>query len=172
MKYLNPTPLPNNFLAEQAILNLLLTNPSLIKEALLDLKIESFYFEPHRLLYETICEIYEKNNVINITTIITSLQDKNILKEIGGIQRIITILNGFENFSELDTYIKQVNDKYLRRIIVEIGKQIITWGYTTSEDLEIILDKMEQSIFSLNQEKLSQKVYSAAEIMEIGRAHV
>ena len=166
MKYLNPTPLPNNFLAEQAILNLLLTNPSLIKEALLDLKVESFYFEPHRLLYETICEIYEKNNVINITTIITSLQDKNILKEIGGIQRIITILNGFENFSELETYIKQVNDKYLRRIIVEIGKQIITWGYTTSEDLEIILDKMEQSIFSLNQEKLSQKVYSAAEIMD------
>ena len=166
MKYLNPTPLPNNFLAEQAILNLLLTNPSLIKEALLDLKIESFYFEPHRLLYETICEIYEKNNVINITTIITSLQDKNILKEIGGIQRIITILNGFENFSELDTYIKQVNDKYLRRIIVEIGKQIITWGYTTSEDLDIILDKMEQSIFSLSQEKLSQKVYSAAEIMD------
>ena len=166
MKYLNTTPLPNNFLAEQAILNLLLTNPSLIKEALLDLKTESFYFEPHRLIYETICEIYEKNDVINITIIITSLQDKNILKEVGGIQRIITILNGFENFSELDTYIKQVNDKYLRRVIVEIGKQIITWGYTTSEDLEIILDKMEQSIFSLNQEKLSQKVYSASEIMD------
>lgn len=166
MKYLNTTPLPNNFLAEQAILNLLLTNPSLIKEALLDLKTESFYFEPHRLIYETICEIYEKNNVINVTVIITSLQDKNILKEIGGVQRIITILNGFENFSELDTYIKQVNDKYLRRVIVEIGKQIITWGYTTSEDLEIILDKMEQSIFSISQEKLSQKVYSAAEIMD------
>ena len=166
MKYLNSTPLPNNFLAEQAILNLLLTNPSLIKEALLDLKAESFYFEPHKLIYETICEIYEKNNVINITTIITSLQDKSILKEIGGIQRIITILNGFENFSELSSYIKQVNDKYLRRVIVEIGKQIIKWGYTTSDDLEIILDKMEQSIFSLNQEKLSQKVYTAAEIMD------
>jgi replicative DNA helicase len=94
------------------------------------------------------------------------LQDKNILNEIGGIQRIITIISGFENYSDLDNYIKQINDKYLRRLIIDIGKQIITWGYTTSEDLESILDKMEQSIFSLNQQNLSQKIYSAAEIMD------
>lgn len=160
------TELPNNFLAEQAILNLLVTNPLLINEVILDLKPESFYFEPHKLIYETILKIYESNNSINLTNIITYLQDKNRLDEIGGVQRIMTIIGGFENYSDLDNYIKQINDKYLRRLIIDIGKQIITWGYTTSEDLENILDKMEQSIFSLNQQNLSQKIYSAAEIMD------
>jgi replicative DNA helicase len=166
MKNSTTTPLPNNFLAEQAILNLLVTNPLLINEIILDLKPESFYFEPHKLIYETILEIYESNTAINLTNIITFLQDKNILNEIGGIQRIITIISGFENYSDLDNYVKQINDKYLRRLIIDIGKQIITWGYTTSEDLESILDKMEQSIFALNQQNLSQKIYSAAEIMD------
>jgi replicative DNA helicase len=165
MNYSNPMTLPNNFLAEQAILNILLTNTSLVKEALLDLKPETFYFEPHRLIYETIIEVYEKNYGTNITLIITSLQDKNILKKVGGLQRIVTIIAGFENFSDLNIYIKEVNDKHLRRIIIETGKQIITWGHETSDDLESILDKMENSIFSLNQEKLSQKVYSAEEVM-------
>ena len=41
------------------------------------------------LLATSLFEIYEKNNVINITTIITSLQDKNILKEIGGIRALL-----------------------------------------------------------------------------------
>jgi replicative DNA helicase len=159
MKKSTTTPLPNNFLAEQAILNLLVTNPLLINEIILDLKPESFYFEPHKLIYETILEIYESNTAINLTNIITFLQDKNILNEIGGVQRIISIISGFENYSDLDNYVKQINDKYLRRLIIDIGKQIITWGYTTSEDLESILDKMEQSIFSLNQQNLSKKDY-------------
>lgn len=165
MKYQNSTPLPNNFLAEQAILNLLLTNSSLIKEAVLDLKPESFYFEDHKFIYETICELYEKNTLINLITVVTSLQDKNLLKKIGGISKINTIIDGFENFSDLNTYIKELNDKYLRRVIIDIGKETIAWGYTTSENLETILDKMEYSIFSLSQESLSKNIYSAAEVL-------
>ena len=166
MKKSTPTSLPNNFLAEQAILNLLVTNPLLITEVILDLKPESFYFEPHKLIYETILEIYESNTPINLTNIITFLQDKNILDKIGGIQRISNIISGFENYSDLDNYIKQLNNKYLRRLIIDIGRQIVAWGYTTSEDLEVILEKIEQSIFSLNQQNLSQKIYSSAEIMD------
>ena len=165
MKHQNLTPLPNNFLAEQAILNLLLTNSSLIKETVLDLKPESFYFEEHKLIYETICELYEKNTIINLITVVTSLQNKNILKKIGGIPKVNAIIDGFENFSDLHTYIKELNDKYLRRVIIDIGKEIIAWGYTTSEDLETIVDKMEYSIFSLSQESLSKNIYSAAEIL-------
>ena len=166
MKKSTPTSLPNNFLAEQAILNLLVTNPLLITEVILDLKPESFYFEPHKLIYETILEIYESNTPVNLTNIVTFLQDKNILNKIGGIQRISDIISGFENYSDLDNYIKQLNNKYLRRLIIDIGRQIVAWGYTTSEDLEVILEKIEQSIFSLNQQNLSQKIYSSAEIMD------
>lgn len=165
MKNLNSVSLPNNYPAEKAILNLILTNTSLVKEALLDLKPETFYFEPYRLIYQTITEVYEKNSGINITLIITSLQDKNILKQIGGLPTILNIIQDFENFSDLDMYIRDVNEKYLRRIIIETGREIIAWGHETSEDLENILDKIENSIFSLNQEKMSQKIYSAEEIM-------
>ena len=165
MKYSNPVPLPSNFLVEQAILNLLLTNASLAKEAILTLKSETFYFEPHRIIYETIIDIHEKNLGANVTLVITSLNDRNLLKKIGGIERILNIIAEFENFSDLDMYIKELNNKYLRRIIIETGKRIIAWGYETSEDLENILDKIENSLSSLNQEKLSQEAYSAEEIM-------
>ena len=165
MKYSNPIPLPSNFLAEQATLNLLLTNSFLAKETFLSLKPEAFYFEPHRLIYESIIEVHEKNLGVNITLILTSLIDKNLLKTIGGIPKIRNILSDFQTLSDLDMYIKELNNKYLRRVIIETGKKIIAWGYETSEDLETILDKIEDSISSLNQEKLSQKAYSAEEIM-------
>lgn len=166
MKYSNNIQLPNNFFVEQAILNIFLTNPVVIEEEILTtLKVESFYFEPHRIIYEIICELKEKNRGITLTTIINELQDKNLLKKIGGIERIITIINKFEDIGNLEEYINILNEKYIRRLIIEIGKKIIIWGYTTSEDIDSILEKMEASIFSLTQEKVSQKMYTVAEIV-------
>ena len=48
------TDLPNNFLAEQAVLNILLTNPNLIKNVTAILTCESFYFKPHKLIYSSL----------------------------------------------------------------------------------------------------------------------
>ena len=101
---LKKTDLPNNFLAEQALLNILLTNPNLIKNVTGVINAESFYFEPHKLIYVTICELAEDLQLenLNLTIIITALQDKGRLKKIGGIERIISTISNFENFSDLE----------------------------------------------------------------------
>ena len=159
--------LPNNFLAEQGVLNILLTNPLLIKNINATLPIESFYFESHRLIYETLCEIVnnKEENVINLTLIITLLQDQGKLKKIGGIEKILSIINRFENFSDLENYIRLINEKYLRRLIIEFGKEVIILGYTTSITIETTLEKIEETIFNLNQQNIKKKIYSVAEII-------
>lgn len=166
IKYSEDTILPNSFFAEQSVLNLLLTNSFLIDDILPDLKPNSFYFPPHKIIYETLCELNENNTTVNLTNVITRLQDKNCLKKIGGIEQIITILNRFENSADLTDYVKQINEKYLRRLIIELGKQFIIWGYTTSEDIDEILEKIEQAVYSLNQENQFQKIYSISEIID------
>ncbi len=159
--------LPNNFLAEQALLNILLTNPNLIKNVTPILNIESFYFEPHKLIYVTICELSEDLQLenFNLTIIITALQDKGRLKKIGGIERIISTISNFENFSDLENYVQLVNEKYLRRLIIEFGKQVVILGYTTSLTIENILEEIEKTILTLNQQNKGQKLYSIAEII-------
>jgi replicative DNA helicase len=166
LKYTNLTTLPNSFLTEQAILNILFLNPFLIKKIISSLPIQSFYFEPHKLIYQTLCELCEQERVINTTTLITNLQDNERLEKIGGIDRIIIILNRFENLLDLDEYIKIINDKYIRRLIIELGKQVIAWGYLTSLNLEEIIEKIEKAVFTLNQQKISEKIYSAAEVID------
>lgn len=166
IKYSNETPLPNNFLAEQAILNILLTNSFLVSKVSTKLKPETFYFEPHRILYEIFCTLDEEQIRVNPTNVITRLQDQALLKKIGGIECVVSVVDRFENFSDLDHYITQVNEKYLRRLIIQFGKQSIVDGYETSEKIEAILNRLEQSFLGLNQENLSQKVYTAAEILD------
>ena len=145
-------------------MNILLTNTNLIKINSL-INIESFC-EP-QLIYLTMLELVEEVPIenINLTNIITSLQDKGRLKKIGGIERIISTISNFENFSDLESYIHLINEKYLRRLIIEFGKQVIILGYTTSLNLNNILEEMEKTLFLLNQQNKGQKLYSIAEIV-------
>ena len=66
LNYSNDIPLPNNFLVEQAVLNILLTNPNLINNILSFLKLNTFYYESHRVVYSALIELVEKNK--NSTT--------------------------------------------------------------------------------------------------------
>lgn len=166
VKYTELTSLPNSFITEQALLNILLNNPFLIKKIIGNLKIETFYFEPHRILYQLLYDLAENNKTITLTTIISTLQDKELLNKIGGIERIILIMNRFENFADIEEYIKILNEKYTRRLIIEVGKQIIAWGYLTTMELEEILERSEKVLLKINQEKLEKKIYSVAEVTD------
>jgi replicative DNA helicase len=166
LTYTDTITLPNSFLTEQAILNILLLHPFLVKKIISKIKKQSFYFEPHRIIYEILCELYEKEKVINVTTVVTSLQDQQLLAKIGGIDRIIAIMNRFENFSDLDEYLQILQEKYLRRLLIEFGKQIIAWGYLTSVNMEEIMENIEKTISYISQQKISEKIYSAAEIID------
>ena len=166
LNYSKITPLPNNFLAEQAVLNILLTNPNLIKSSIVNLSPNCFYFPTHRLIYTSIIELTEKNSSLNLTLLISYLQDLDKLKEIGGIESIIKILNRFENFSDLDEYIKLLNEKYLRRLIIEFGKEIITIGYINTLSITEIINKIEKFLFKLNKQNNTNKLYTTGEILD------
>jgi len=161
----NTSSLPNNFIIEEAILNLLLTCPNLIQENLGNLNINCFLDEDHRLIYSTIVELAENNNSLNLTLIISKLEDKGILKKIGGISRILKIINRQENFLNLQTYIKIINEKYSRRLILELGKEILNLGINSELKLEEILNRIYNLIENLNQKTLKEKLHSSAEVM-------
>ena len=92
---------PTNPFAERAILNILITNgqnTSLLKDNIPNIKLYSFYDESNRLIYQTICELCEKNLLVNLTSVMSTLLSKGILKKVGGVEKITTILNNFECF--------------------------------------------------------------------------
>jgi replicative DNA helicase len=157
--------LPHNFLAEQAILSIFLNNPHLIKPNVLKLEKKSFYFSTHQLIYNAILNLIETDRTINLTNILCSFQEKGDFQKIGGVLPFKTLLNKFENPSDLDYYIDEINEKCSRRALISLGKQIIEWGYATSENFQNVLEKIEEKIAFFYDQKDSE-IYSSAEVTE------
>jgi len=158
--------LPHNFLAEQMILNCLLINTESIEMTLQTISIEAFYFKNHQEIYKAIIYMYKNKLPIDIITLITFLQDKGLLEKIGGIKVLMELITHIPNLVYLDEYIRLIKDKFLRRLLIKLGYEIINSGYVTNLSLENILNDFENKLFNLTIEKKTQKVFSCAELLD------
>lgn len=157
--------LPHNYVAEKIILSSLLISSEALEIVFRSVKVETFYFQNHQELYQTIIEMYTNQIPIDIITLNTFLQDNGKLEKIGGIKVLIDLINHVPNLIYLEQYINLVHDKFLRRSIIKLGYKIINSAYVTNIPLETILNDLEFHVFNLTNEIKTQKISSSAELL-------
>lgn len=157
--------LPHNFLAEKMLLSCLLINSEVINITMKNLSIECFYFKNHQEIFKTIIFMYQKDLLIDIISLTTFLQEKGLLKKIGGIKILIELINQIPNIVYLEEYIKLIKDKFLRRTLIKIGHKAINASYITNVPLENILTEFEHQIFNLNTNIKPYKLLNSTELI-------
>jgi replicative DNA helicase len=156
--------LPHNFLAEKMILSCLLINSEAIDITLRTISVEAFYFKNHQEIYRAITFMYKNKLPIDILTLLTFLQDNGLLQKIGGIKVLIELISQIPNLVYLEEYLALINDKFIRRSLIQLGYEVINSGYITNIPLENILSELERKLFNLTKEIKTQKVFSSAEL--------
>lgn len=59
-----------------------------------------------------------------------------------------------------------MNEQYLRRLVIELGKNLINWSSENTLSFEDILANLNDSLYKLNQKKELKKIYTATEIID------
>nr|QXI87984.1 DnaB [Sargassum henslowianum] len=155
------TILPYNLLAEKLVLSSVLTIPETILVVSQKLPIEAFYLETHQIIYKALLILYAEGKTIDYINLITWIQDNGFLLKIGGSHVILKLLNQISKINNLDEYISLIYEKYLRRLLIQLGEEIIELGYSTNLPLETIFAKIEQRYFCLAENKSTKHLISA-----------
>jgi len=158
------TPLPNNFLAEKIILSCLLINYEAIEITIKTVRVETFYFINHQEIYKAIVEMYKKKLSINVFSLNDFLRETGCLSKIGGTKVLLELLNQIPNLVYLEEYIQLIQDKFLRRSLINFGYETITSAYITNIPLEKILNEFEKKSFSLTNQLTDQKQLTTSEL--------
>lgn len=159
------TYLPHNFLAEKIILSSLLISTEAIENTLRKITIEAFYFKNHQEIYKAIILLYQNKNSVDILTLISFLKDQGLLEKVGGIKVLTELINQVPNLVYLEEYIKLIQDKFLRRLLIQLGYQIINSSYITSIPLETIFEELEKHFFNLTNHRQNFEILSTAELL-------
>ena len=158
-------PLPYNFLAEKIILSCLLINSEAVEITIKTVKIETFYFLNHQEIYKAILQMYRKKVSIDVISVNNFLKETGCLSKIGGTKVLLELVNQIPNLVYLEEYIQLIQDKFIRRSLINLGYEAINSAYITNIPLEKILMEFEKKSFRLTNELLEEKTITTTELL-------
>jgi replicative DNA helicase len=148
--------LPNSSEAERAILGGIILDNGLISQAIELLRPEDFYVPSHRRIFVSMIALFEKNTEINPILIGEELKKQNALESVGGISFLTNLTYGLPHSTNNIHYADIVRGKSMLRQLINKANKITQEALEQEDEPEIILDRAEQSIFELADERVRQ----------------
>jgi replicative DNA helicase len=157
---------PQNLEAEQSILGGILLENSSINSAVEILSKDDFYSEAHRKIFKTIIELSEKNEPVDLITLSNALKDKSMLDSVGGTSYLASLVDNVPSAANVVNYAKIVKEKAILRGLIGSATEIINSCYETGSDVDEVLDKAEQSIYEISENKVRPSFYPIKDIIK------
>ncbi|EGO65688.1 replicative DNA helicase [Acetonema longum] len=148
---------PQNLEAEQSVLGAMLIEREAISRVSEILRPEDFYREAHRLIFQAMLALFNKNDAVDMVTVVESLRKDDKLEPAGGIAYITTLANSVPTAANVTYHARIVEEKALLRQLINTATHVATMGYEASEEVETIMDKSERMILEVAGRKLGQE---------------
>ena len=119
--------LPHNTNAEKAILGAMLISSESLVDALGSLTVEDFYSgnRKHQIVFQAIRNVQNARRPVDFQTVAEELINLKELDNIGGIEFLLDLSNSAISFSNLDFYVKIVQEQaLLRNLLLTMGEVI------------------------------------------------
>ncbi len=163
---------PQNIEAEQSVLgSLMLDKEAIIKIADL-LKAEDFYRTIHGNIYQSMLNLYEKNEPIDLLSLSNRLEEKELMEKIGGTTYLTSLVNAVPTAAHIEYYAKIVKDKKILRDLINASFEISQLSYQEPDDMDSLIDQAEQKVFGVCQQSISQRLFPIKEGLEEAFARI
>jgi replicative DNA helicase len=144
---------PQNLEAEESILGGILLDPEAMGR-IADLLIPAaFYDTLNRHIYEAAIALHRQGRPTDLMTVSSWLQDHELLDKIGGTAKLAQLVERTVSAVNIDRYALLVMDKFVRRRLIGASYDVAGFAYDTTQELEKVLDRAEQAIFAITQER-------------------
>jgi replicative DNA helicase len=140
--------------AERSVLGSMLLSRDAIATAIQNLDERDFYRDAHRKIWRAIVEVFDRNEPVDMVTLVEELKRRRELEGIGGASYLTTLDQFVATAANVEHYCKIVHEKALLRRLIDVGTEIVGEAFDQREDASELLDRAEQSIFAISDEGL------------------
>lgn len=149
---------PQNLEAEASVLGALLIDKDNVMKVADMVKPGDFYKDANCLIYETMLELFEQHQPIDILSVANRLEGKGKLQDIGGRAYLASLANAVPTAAHVVNYAQIVQRKATLRRLISAASEITALGFNTEEEeVNKLLDEAEQKLFNVSQSFLQNK---------------
>ncbi|MCF3651782.1 replicative DNA helicase [Synoicihabitans lomoniglobus] len=123
----------------------------------------AFFFPANRIIYEKLLELYQKSPPVAIEVLAEELKTTGQLDEIGGVPYLMQVSSRIPTTAQTDYFLERVRELYLLRQLIKVGTSTVEQCFSFQGGLEEFVDKVEQDIFQVTQDRVSDAAKSMKE---------
>jgi len=157
---------PQDLDAEKSVLGAILLDSDSLVKVVEFLKPEHFYKDSHRNIYTAILDLYEKREPADLITVPDQLRKIDALKSSGGVAYLTELVNSVPTAANIDHYGHIIKDHYTRRCLLQTASRIARLVHE-EPDVSDMLDKSEQLLYGVSQDRVHQEFVPVKKTLEI-----
>lgn len=127
------------------------------------LAVESFYWPANQIIFEAILELNKRGQPVTIEILAEELSTRRLFEQVGGFPYLMQVTGKIPTTAHAGYFIEKVREKHLLRELIKTATGAIEQAYGFTGGLEEFVDKVEQELFKVTQDRVSD---SAQEIKE------
>lgn len=152
---------PQNLEAEESVLGGILLDRNALDKVLEVMGPDDFYKESHRIIFNAMLTLSNKNEPIDVITLNDLL--KNELHTIGGISYITDLADRAISAANIVYHAKIVREKAALRSLIQASRQIIQGCYEEVENVDQFLDETEKLIYDVSEKRIRPSFYKVGD---------
>ena len=156
---------PQNIDAERALLGSVMTRPDVIYDVVDVVSGKSFYSDRHKIIYETMLELFSKSQPIDLLSMASRLKEKELLERAGGNLYLTELLGSVPSAANAKHYAEIVQRKFMMRQLIMAAENITSLGYDEAQDMAEVLDRAEKQIFEVSNSSFTHKFIELKEAL-------
>lgn len=167
---MNNRVIPHSINAEQSVLGSMFLTKKALEKGLEVLTDDIFYLDSHSKIFTAIRDVSFKGFSVDLTTVVEELNNRNWLKQIGGVEYLTEIIESVPSASNIDEYIQIIEQKAVLRKLIDSATDILTDSYDTSNNLTDVLEEAEKKIFNVSKSLRSTEFKPISEVLAKNQA--
>ena len=157
---------PHDLVAEQSVLGAVFIAPDTIISLADELLPDDFYKPANKIVFKTMLSLLEKGEPIDATTMVSALTNQGQIKEIGGLNYVVELVNSTPTSKNVEHYAKLVKEKAtLRRVIADLSDSLSS-AYQGDVSIGDLIAKTEKSMLDISNQNIGTGFRNVADILD------
>ena len=144
---------PHSEEAERGVLGSVLLDADKVMDLCIERQLvpESFYAPAHRVIFDALLTMSRDGRPIDLLTLGERLTAAGLLERVGGALALERLVDATPTAAHAEYYIEIVRQKHLLRAIIEQAREAERACFTSDENADAVLGRVEQSFFEITE---------------------
>ena len=157
---------------EEAVIGAMLIDKKGVDEVIDLLQPDAFYKSAHQNIFESILNLFQNSQPIDLLTVSADLKKNGKLESVGGDYYLVQLTQKVASSAHIEFHARIILQKFIQRSLIRISNEIIESSYKDSTDVFDLLDEAESKLYDVAQGNIKKSSDTAQNLVMLAKKKI